>query len=256
MKPGLIMFIVEGKSEEAAFGAIFERLFPRDLRPVFAEERSDYLTADSAQPERLVKRLEDLLYDSARRNHFRLEDVVGVVQLADTDGCYVPDSSVIQDDKAGRIRYDKRRIVTHDKKGIEKRNAQKSRNLDRLAGTEELLGIPFVAYYLSCNLDHVLTDVRNLPSKDKVRSAMAFAKKYWRQPERFVEFIGDPVVAAPGGYEDSWAFIREGLHSLARWSNLHLLFENARGYSGEETTVEETIRLVFGLTIAEDREEA
>ncbi|MGI6108872.1 MAG: hypothetical protein ACOYB8_03395 [Eubacteriaceae bacterium] len=224
MRPGVILFIVEGKSEEAVFGPIFEGLFPSNVRTVFAAEHSDFLTGDARDPDHVVNKLEELIYDSMRRNHYRLEDILEIVQLADTDGCYIPDGAVVQDDDAGKIRYHSKRIVTHDKAGIELRNFQKRKNLDRLVEREELLGIPYSIYYLSCNLDHVLTNVRNLPSKSKVQNAMSFARRYWRHPEEFVTFLLDPAVSAPGDYWESWSFIREYFNSLRRWSNLHLLF--------------------------------
>lgn len=41
----------------------------------------------------------------------------------------------------------------------------------------------------------------------------------------FVAFIESEEVAVPGGYTQTWTFIREGTNLLNRHSNLRILFE-------------------------------
>lgn len=84
--------------------------------------------------------------------------------------------------------------------------------------------IPYSIHYMSCNLDHVLYDVQNSDEKTKRLNAFQFATKYKDDLNGFVEYISDPVIAVAGDYQETWKYIRQGLNSLQRHTNLHLCF--------------------------------
>lgn len=223
----VILFIVEGKSEEAAYGPILENWFERnsDYRVLFTSEKSDYLTGDAKDPANIPNKLYELIEKTLKREHLAWTDLAMIVQITDTDGCFIPDDNVVEQDSSGKIVYQAKRIITPDKIGIELRNFQKSTNLRRLIDREELFGVAYRIYYSSCNLDHVLHNVRNMAGKSKVQKAMSFARQYWRRPENFVEFLNSQAVRAPGDFDESWAFIQEDLNSLKRWTNFGRLFD-------------------------------
>ena len=86
--------------------------------------------------------------------------------------------------------------------------------------------IPYSIYYFSRNMEHVLHNVATeLTDDQKIELADAFADRYEENPMDFVAFIESEEVAVPGGYTQTWTFIREGTNSLNRHSNLRILFE-------------------------------
>lgn len=62
--------------------------------------------------------------------------------------------------------------------------------------------IPYTGYFMSSNLDHALYNIQNLDAGLK----------------------GEYAVGVPDTFPDSWKYIKHGLHSLERHSNLHIYF--------------------------------
>ena len=121
--------------------------------------------------------------------------------------------------------YTPTEIRTAKREEIIARNERKSRNMDRLSGCKAIWGIPYRAYYMSCNLDHVLYGKQNSTDDDKETDSYNFAKKYKNQIPEFIEFITTSDFSVAGEYKDSWEFIREGLHSLERHTNFGLAIQ-------------------------------
>ncbi len=61
--------------------------------------------------------------------------------------------------------------------------------MDRLALEPAIAGIPYLAIYMSCNLDHVLYNKLNSHDLDKRKDSIAFAGKYRNDIEAFISFI-------------------------------------------------------------------
>ena len=81
---------------------------------------------------------------------------------------------------------------------------------------------------MSCNLDHVLHDKRNLTNDEKENLAIAFARKYKDDIHGFIRFINDSNISVGGTFLETRAFIKEGLNSLGRHTNLGLCFKNSQ----------------------------
>ena len=91
--------------------------------------------------------------------------------------------------------------------------------------TTKISSIPYRIYYNSCNLEHVLyNELRDITDEEKQIMSDAFAEKYEGRANEFIDFISDREVASPGGYRDTWRFIKEDVNSLNRHSNMHLIF--------------------------------
>ena len=80
---------------------------------------------------------------------------------------------------------------------------------------------------MSCNLDHVLYDKLNSTDEEKEKDAFSFAKEYGQNIPEFVKFISESSFSVGGSYQESWAFIKEGKHSLERHTNLGICIERA-----------------------------
>ena len=109
------------------------------------------------------------------------------------------------------------------------RNARKSENINRICLMGKVWGsVPYRAYYMSANLDHVLYDKLNSSDKDKENDAFLFAKRYKARLDEFLQFIADSEFSVVGDFKDSWEFIKEGKHSLERHTNLGICFKEIR----------------------------
>jgi hypothetical protein len=144
------------------------------------------------------------------------------------DGAYVPDSVIMKDETAHKTIYSLTEIRTDKVSKIIDRNATKRACINKISSIPKLHNIPYQAYLMSCNLDHVLYDKLNSTDEEKERDAFSFAKRYCRNIPEFVKFISESSFSVGGSYLESWSFIKEGTHSLERYTNLGICIERAR----------------------------
>lgn len=84
------------------------------------------------------------------------------------DGAYVSEDCIIGDKTVEKTIYSPDSIKTRNKQGIIERNLVKSKNIDKLSETSVICGkIPYSAYYMFCNLDHVLYNKLNSTDVEK-----------------------------------------------------------------------------------------
>jgi len=222
----VVLVIVEGPSDETALAQSFAALFDPD--EVIVEVVHGDVTADiRANPSNIVSCVGNLVKGWASRYGIRRPDFLRVIHMTDTDGAYIPDANVIEDiGHKGHPLYDETNIVASPTSKVKERNARKRANLDRLSSTPSVWGsIPYSVYYMSCNLDHVLYGTQNSDDAAKRENAFRFARTYKDDLDGFVGYISDPAIAVPGDYKETWRFIREGLNSLHRHTNLWLCFK-------------------------------
>lgn len=146
--------------------------------------------------------------------------VVLVIHIVDTDGAYISDDKVLEEQNCKDIRYESDGIHTSNRQAIIRRNQQKKENLYRLISTGQIWKVPYKVYYMSCNLDHVLHDKRNSTDEDKEDDAYAFAIKYRKNLEAFVKFICESDFSVGGEFKESWVYIEDGMNSIERHTNL------------------------------------
>ena len=152
-------------------------------------------------------------------------NIIGIIHIIDTDATYLGELYA-HDNGEHDFRYEEDGIHADSKERIMKRNQNKASAMDKLANTNTILGLPYKAYYMSCNLDHVLYGVLNSDDETKRRNAFLFAKTYKNNFDGFVKFISDPVIAVTGNYQETWEYIRQGLNSLHRHTNLDICFRS------------------------------
>lgn len=221
----VVLVIVEGPSDETALGQSFEALFDLEevrIKVVHGDVASDI----GSNPSNIVSSVGNLVKGWASKYGLKRQDILRVIHLADTDGTYIPDANVIDDvgHRGGPV-YAETNIVAAPESKVRDRNERKRANLNRLSSTATVWGnVPYAIYYMSCNLDHVLYGEQNSDDATKRQNAFQFAKKYKDDLKGFVEYISDPVVAVPGDYKTTWEYIRQGLNSLHRHTNLNLCF--------------------------------
>ena len=223
----VVFVIVEGPSDETALEHSFEAFFNPD-EVMIKVVHGDMTTKIGATSSNIIASVYNLMKDCAKKYGLKPSDFLRVIHIVDTDGAYIPDALVIEDEShKGPPLYDEKNIVASPKSKISERNAQKRANLDKLASTPTVwVKIPYSIYYMSCNLDHVLYGVQNSTDADKRQNAFQFATKYKDDLAGFMKFISNPSIAVAGNHKETWEYIRQGLNSLHRHTNLHLCFQS------------------------------
>lgn len=218
-KKKIMLFIVEGPTDETSLATVLSRIFSSDTVR-FQVVHGDVLTQDFVAPDKIVAAVNEQI-KLFRGNIYKPSDFCKVVHLADTDGVFIPDDAVIKEHIEGRTYpfYTDTQILTPEPEKIIDRNARKSRNIARLSSIGKIGGIAYSFYYFSCNLDHVLHGSNNLSEVEKIASARAFDLQYGDDPNAFIRFMKDESFAVQGPYSETWAFIKQGVHSLEQHSN-------------------------------------
>ena len=224
----IVLVIVEGPSDDTALGVILNRLF--DKNTVHVEIMYGDITTDtSIDPADIVKALGDVVKRYADSMHFKQLHFQQVIHLIDMDGAYIPDECVIENPAVVKPLYSLTEIQIENREKFLLRNKHKQSKIDRICGMRKVWGsIPYRAYYMSSNLDHVLYGKLNSTDDEKENDAYDFAKRYKDDLDGFLEFISDSDFSMMEGYKESWDFIKTGCHSLERYTNLGLCFSDIR----------------------------
>lgn len=218
--------IVEGPSDDEALHVMFERALNKNGAEVYVHVvHGDITSRRGITPANVRKEIAAMVKAYADRNGLKQRDFEKVIHLMDTDGAFVDTSRVVEDSEVERAQYYDEEIRCHNPKAIVLRNAQKSDVMRQLAATSTVWrSIPYEPYYMSCNLDHVLYDKRNLSDAEKEAEATHFARRYHDDVPGFLEFICHSSFSVVGTRRETWNFIEMGDNSLQRHSNLGNLF--------------------------------
>ena len=219
-KKKIMLFIVEGPTDETSLSTVLSRIFSSDTVR-FQVVHGDVLTKDFVESDKIIAAVNEQI-KLFRGSVYKPGDFCKVVHLADTDGVFIPDGAVIKEEAAeGRQYpfYTDTQILTPEPANIINRNVRKSKNIAKLSSTGRIGGIPYSFYYFSCNLDHVPHGRNNLSEAEKIVCSRDFDLKYADDPNAFIRFMKDESFAVQGAYQETWTFIKQGVHSLERHSN-------------------------------------
>ena len=216
----VVLFIVEGPSDEDALGTIFSKLYHPDYVHVEVY-RGDITSEKSTEPSNVLDKIGNIVRAVAQKRRLKRSDFKKVVHIVDLDGAYIPDEAIIDTPTQGAIKYTTEQIFTHNKWAICERNERKKRNLNKLSkSTEVWHNIPYHVYYMSANLDHVLYDRLNSSEKEKKKNAFAFSEYYSNHLALFKEYMCHSEFSVRGEYHATWEFIKVNTRSLERHCNL------------------------------------
>jgi hypothetical protein len=220
----VVFIIVEGPSDQDALELLLSNIF--DSNRVFVYVTHGDITSRKGNNQtNILKKVTEEIKLYAKNNHLDKVHFQQVIHIIDMDGAYVPEECIVEDKEAEKPFYTVDAILTCDKQGITERNLVKGRNVDKLSTSATIWGtIPYAAYYMSCNLDHVLYNKLNSSDSEKEEDAYRFALKYKADTAGFMEFISKSDFSVGGDYISSWEYIKEGKHSLERHTNLSLCF--------------------------------
>ena len=220
----IVFVIVEGISEQDALGAILSNIYDKDT--VWVQVlRKDITSEYGVSPSNILSKLGDEVRGYANSNSFKKSDFKEIIHIVDMDGAYIPNENVIEDHNASNPVYSLTEIRTADKPGIEVRNQNKRANINKICSCKEMWSVPYSAYYMSCNLDHVLYNKLNSTDEEKERDSFQFAKRYKEKTKEFLSFICESDFSVTGDLKASWDFIKLDLHSLERYTNFGICFK-------------------------------
>ncbi len=219
-----VLFVVEGSSDKSALEKIFKTIYKRDRNIEFKFTEGDI----SSDPEVTKENVEDKIYkivdEFIKDKKLKKSDIYQIVQIFDTDGTYIPESAITTGDTYS-FTYSATGIRCKDPSKIVERNKKKSEIMDLLLTKNEIKGIPYEMYFMSCNLDHALYDVINLDKDKKQEYADAFYERFLGKEYKFIDFLKTDVVnGTPDTLISSWRYIKQDLHSVERHTNLHVYF--------------------------------
>jgi len=230
----VIYVIVEGPTDEDALGVIFQRFFDKNTVRVKVIH-GDITTERSVDTSNILIHIKNIVQQSLIDYKLRKSDILRIIHLVDTDGAFIPDSAIVFDDEALKPFYSTTSIKTANPEGLIHRNHQKKMNLIKLHSTRLVWGnIPYSVFYFSSNLEHALYDKLNLSDEEKETNALRFAEKYIDDIPAFKAFVRNSEFAVIDDYMSSWLFIRQGLNSLNRHTNIGICFDNGN----DDTSIE------------------
>lgn len=229
----VVLVIVEGPSDEEALGAILSRYFDENEVRVYVR-RGDITTEKGNKCSNIIKKVNECVKQHMALYSLRRTDYKEIIQVADMDGAFVPDSAIVEDEDAYKPIYSEKEIRTNHPEGIMKRNAQKRENMNRLITTSTIGNIPYHIYYMSSNLDHVLYNKLNSTDNEKENDALNFAEKYKDDLIGFKTFIRESDFSVNKDFLDSWNYIKQEKHSLERHTNFGLCLEKGENTQEEK----------------------
>lgn len=234
-KQKVILVITEGITDFCIPEAFDEHFSTRQFNGVAANgdvtvSRIDATSLRWATRGDLAKALRKIIADDiAQRHLYAIRNIIGVAQLTDLDGAYIPDERVVNGEE---FLYLNDRIITPGVDGIINRNRLKRRRIDALRNIQELhltraISVPYRLFYSSRNLEHAMHgEVDNLSVPQKRNLSLLFSEKAQSDPEWFKSLVtSDDVLHGQTDYAESWEWATKGLNSLARGSNIGLLPE-------------------------------
>lgn len=219
-----VIFIVEGKSDKTALEHIFKVIY-KHKNVTFEFTRGDMTSDETLTIDEIKRIIYEKVETYMKENKLNKNHIWKIVQIFDTDGTYIPESAIVMG-QTNKFHYSSKEISCNARKKVIRRNQWKSKMMDELVKLSEIKGIPYQCYFMSSNLDHALYNKMNLSDKDKEDCAHTFYKTFEGHEKLFIDFLeSDAVNGCPDSFTASWKYIKEGLHSLERHTNLHIYFK-------------------------------
>lgn len=242
----VVLFLVEGSSEEASLVAPFRRWFASRGGAgggSMLDARSETFYCDVTTvrmfPGDATFSVRSNVRDTVRqfvldridsRHAYEWADIERIVHIVDLDGAFAPESCIRQGSGRGFV-YGEDYIAARKPESVIARNREKAASLRDLVECRELTykrrRVPYGVYFLSRNLEHALYGLsRDCTNREKRLLSTAFDRKIGQQPQAFARLLQSDAVRVPGDDLDAtWDYVQQGTRSLERGSNLFLVLE-------------------------------
>lgn len=220
-----VIFIVEGATDKRALENIFKKIY-RNKDIHFEFTHGDITSDKNIDKNNVEQEIYKFVNIYRKDKKLKISDIWQIVQIFDTDGTYIDDSNIIRGDST-EIVYSEENISCKKIQKVIERNKHKRELMDYLLTCDSIKEIPYKCYYLSSNLEHALYNQLNLSDELKSQYSQAFYEQFMGQEELFIKFLDMEVVnGVPDSFPASWRYIKEGVHSLQRHTNLNIYFKD------------------------------
>ena len=204
----LCLMLVEGPYDRQRL-SVLSNLFNED-KLVLIPFGTDVLTGKDYYLD-YENKIKELL-NKEKTNEF--SDFGEIVQVCDTDGCFVDDSFIIEDKSLKHIVYEANKIKAIDFKSLEGKRINKRKNIEELLSSSTIK-----IYYNTTNIDHAFDGIQNPTDAQKRTQAILMYNRYKNDGVAFIKrLIG--LCPSLNGFEESWDFIKIGFNSLGQYTNL------------------------------------
>lgn len=196
----------------------------------------DITTSSYVTPQNIEQKITSrFIMPAVKKEGIYPKKIAKIIQIIDLDAAYIPDERITpfsaEHKEANKLFYNtaERIVETDNVEGIIERNKRKRSNIDYLFSLSsrgikiKSKTIPYEAYFFSSNLDHFINNDANV-QYGKRRLARDFLEKYGLYTNAFCNyFINDMNAVGSIGYTESWDWIRSGLNSISRSTNIDCL---------------------------------
>lgn len=216
--------VVEGPTDQTFLAEPLQQLFALTSQSVqFAVLGNDVTSDERLSDKSFMSRIWSSIASTLSQLGLCKSDLSRIIQITDLDGAFIPDSNIVGGWKGNELFYTDNCIHAKDAQEIRRRNARKRRRIDTLLQTNSLSGIPYLLCYMSQNIEHVLVDERNCFYKNKKLLAKE-RRSQWGKDLSTFKSIMQKYNDSCQTWQESWAYVRTGLHSLERGTNLARCF--------------------------------
>ena len=239
-----VLFIVEGKNDEREiqailrtpfFGSFLEQNVPQ-FKPLGKDITLDApgKTSIRSVVSKVVRSWKN--GDTAPFQPIKNAYINEIVHVVDLDGVFIPRTAIMKDDDAAGFVYEDELIRAPNPELVVQRNAIKSSNLKVLIETKEIDNLPYRVFYMSCNMDHVLSGKRNANQKYKDAFSFQYGNLCKADPSIIFKSICSGSIGTVLSYEASWQKIMEGTASLKRSTNLNIWLKENGHFEDQTAT--------------------
>lgn len=227
----VVIVIVEGASDEVLMIETLKRKYSLwDIR--FECQRGDIFHPSTHTTQGVKERIGDVVRFTIQKRKYKPTDVVAIIHLTDTEGCFIPNESIgIDENQKNKTQYNEKYIQVdslEQQQRIIKRNQVKSQNTKIMISLPTIINgkYPYQLYYFSRTLEHVVFDEANPEGETKYAHIDEFVEDLTEPLELF---LAQWMPKVSGDYETqyatTWQYIQNDQNSLARSTNTALLFD-------------------------------
>ena len=216
------LFLVEGPTDRQRF-SVLQNLFDKsDL--VIIPFQTDVLTKKTYS-NRYKTHIRETLN---KEKIYSFEDFDEIIQIVDTDGCFLSDSLIKVDHSVSNIKYMVDSIICPDVGPLLKQRENKRNNITAILSKGEIK-----LYYVSTNAEHAFDGIQNASTSEKKALALKMYRNYSNNLGALIEKLKS-VAPDVDTFEDSWSFIMKGNNSLLTYSNIIFWLIDNLEYMKEE----------------------
>ena len=207
---------MEGATDRQRFSAL-QGLFDKS-NLVIVPFQTDILTKKS-YADRYKTNIKEVLN---KEKVYDFESFDEIVQIIDTDGCFLSDSLIQVDHSVSSIKYTASSIICENPGPLKQQRENKRNNIATILKSGNIK-----LYYVSTNAEHAFDNIQNASNKQKKLLALKMFASYSNNLGALLEKLKSisPNVST---FEASWEFIMKDNNSLLPYSNIIFwLLENA-----------------------------